>query len=78
MDMEGQGEDEGEEQYDQEADHGEQQIIDEELGEEMREYAHSNSFDSWHKCINILPEIADLVNCLKQEADLAEGKFPLN
>jgi len=50
----------------------------EELGEEMREYAHSNSFDSWHKCINILPEIADLVNCLKQEADLAEGKFPLN
>ena len=48
------------------------------LGEEMREYAHSNSFDSWHKCINILPEIADLVNCLKQEADLAEGKFPLN
>ena len=35
MDMEGQGEDEGEE-YDQEVDHGEQQIIDEELGEEMQ------------------------------------------
>ena len=50
----------------------------EELGEEMREYAYSNSFESWHKCINILPEIADLVNCLKQEADLAEGRFPLN
>ena len=50
----------------------------EELGEEMREYADSNSFNSWSKCINILPEIADLVNCLKQEADKAEGKFPLN
>ena len=50
----------------------------EELGEEMREYASTNSFESWHKCINILPEIADLVNCLQQEAELAEGKFPLN
>ena len=50
----------------------------EELGAEMREYASNNSFESWHKCINILPEIADLVNCLKQEADIAEGKFPIN
>lgn len=34
MDMDGQGEEE--EQYDEEVDHGEQQIIDEELGEEMQ------------------------------------------
>ncbi len=49
-----------------------------ELSETMREYASTNSFESWHKCINILPEIADLVNCLQQEAQLAEGKFPIN
>ena len=50
----------------------------EELGEEMKVYAATNSFDSWHKCINILPEISDLVNCLYQEAQIYEGKHPLN
>ena len=50
----------------------------EELGERMQQYAFSNTVDDWHACINMLPQIADLVNCLKQEADLAEGKFPLN
>ena len=50
----------------------------EELGERMKQYAFSNTVHDWHACINMLPQIADLVNCLKQEADLAEGKFPLN
>ena len=49
-----------------------------ELGEHMQQYAFSNSVDDWHACINILPEIADLVNVLKQEADIADGKFPFN
>ena len=49
-----------------------------ELAENMQQYALSNTIDDWHACINILPQIADLVNCLKQEADLAEGKFPIN
>mgnify|MGYP003132445717 CR=1 FL=1 len=50
----------------------------EELGERMKDYAFSNSVDDWHACINMLPEIADLVNVLKQEADIADGKFPFN
>ena len=33
----------------------------EELGERMKQYAFSNTVHDWHACINMLPQIADLV-----------------
>ena len=50
----------------------------EELYQKMTTYDDVDSFDNWQKCIDILPEIADLVTCLKLEALKLEGRHPVN
>lgn len=45
---------------------------------QMIKYEESNTLEDWHEAIEILPEIADLVCCLKIEALKLEGKHPIN
>ena len=48
------------------------------LKDQIIKYENTNTVEDWDSCIQLLPQIADLVCCLKQEADIAEGKHPLN
>jgi len=49
-----------------------------ELEERMKDYCDTEAFTDWSDCIDLLPQIADLVQCLKIEALKADGQFPLN
>ena len=49
-----------------------------ELESRMKDYCDTETFTDWSDCIELLPEIADLVQCLRSEALKAEGHFPLN
>ena len=49
-----------------------------ELEERMKNYCNTEEFTDWSDCIDLLPQIADLVQCLKIEALQAEGQFPIN
>ena len=41
-------------------------------------YENSHTFEDYIDCVNILPQIADLVTCLRIESLKADGKFPIN
>ena len=49
-----------------------------ELEERMKNYCVTETFTDWSDCIELLPEIPNLVQCLKIEALKAEGHHPLN
>ena len=49
-----------------------------ELEERMKNYCDTETFTDWSDCIELLPEIANLVQCLKIEALKAEGHHPIN
>ena len=49
-----------------------------ELEERMKDYCDTEAFTDWSDCIDLLPQIADLVQCLRIEALKADGQFPLN
>ena len=49
-----------------------------ELRDKIIRYEDSNTEQDWCACIDVLPQIADLVCCLKQEAMKYEGRHPLN
>lgn len=42
------------------------------------QYLTSGAFEDWVQCIQILPQIADLVTCLEIEKQQLEGKHPIN
>ena len=49
-----------------------------ELEERMKASCDTEAFTDWSDCIDLLPQIADLVQCLRIEALKADGQFPLN
>ena len=48
------------------------------LRDQMIRFEDTNTFEAWSDCVALLPQIADLVSCLKQEAMKYEGKYPIN
>ena len=49
-----------------------------ELEERMKDYCDTQTFTYWSDCIDLLPQIADLVQCLRIEALKADGHYPIN
>ena len=49
-----------------------------ELEERMKDYCDTQTFTDWSDCIDLLPQIADLVQCLRIEALKAAGHYPIN
>ena len=49
-----------------------------ELEERMKDYCDTQTFTDWSDCIDLLPQLADLVQCLRSEALKADGHYPIN